>query len=238
MLTRCLIVALLLSLLFSGARCFAQRSTSVKPPSKSTTIGSRKQARLLDPAIDVSSYPHHSVGIKIGDPIAFSYKFYANERVSFVIDIGRAGRGLYDKYYREKFSDYTSIDTFANAASSLKYLTHHATRDVVGEVKFLYHVFKSDVPVGMQPYLGVGWQWKNTSLSYTYLYNSPAVENRPGTFHRRRLTMGPQILAGIEYWYQKVPVAVFLELEFFRDIQADPGWHRFEGGLGLRYIFK
>jgi hypothetical protein len=28
-----------------------------------------------------------------------------------------------------------------------------------------------------------------------------------------------------------------MEVEFFTDVQADPGWRRFEGGVGLRYVF-
>jgi hypothetical protein len=49
--------------------------------------------------------------------------------------------------------------------------------------------------------------------------------------------MGPQIVGGIEYAYFQLPLSAFMEVEFFTDVQADPGWQRFEGGVGLRYIF-
>ena len=42
---------------------------------------------------------------------------------------------------------------------------------------------------------------------------------------------------GIEYAYFNIPISAFMELEYFTDIQADPGWSRFEGGVGLRYVF-
>lgn len=214
----------------------AQRN-SQKVSTKPRTIGSKKQARLLDPEIDNSRFPYHGFGIKLGDPFALSYKFYADKKFSFVIDIGKTGTGLYNKYYREKFYDYTSADTFAVSGSSIRYLTHKATADIVGEAKFLYHLSTDHLPTGLQPYVGLGWQWKNTTLRYSYLYNSPTVENSPGVFSRNRLTMGPQLVLGLEYAYFKVPVSAFLEMEYYRDVQADPGWHRFEGGVGLRYIF-
>ena len=49
--------------------------------------------------------------------------------------------------------------------------------------------------------------------------------------------MGPHLVAGIEYAYFQLPISAFLEVEYFTDILADPGWKRFEGGVGLRYIF-
>jgi hypothetical protein len=49
--------------------------------------------------------------------------------------------------------------------------------------------------------------------------------------------MGPQVIIGIEYAYFQIPISAFMELEYFMDVQADPGWQRFEGGVGLRYIF-
>jgi hypothetical protein len=49
--------------------------------------------------------------------------------------------------------------------------------------------------------------------------------------------MGPQVAVGIEYSYFSIPISAFMELEYFTDIQADPGWTRLEGGVGLRYVF-
>ena len=43
---------------------------------------------------------------------------------------------------------------------------------------------------------------------------------------------------GIEYAYFSLPVSAFMELEYFTDMQTDPGYARIEGGVGLRYIFQ
>jgi hypothetical protein len=228
---------ILLVVIFSvGGSALAQRAGGAKGKARHS-IGSRKQGRLLDPKSDRGSFPYHSMGIKLGDPFAVSYKFYGHERFSFTIDFGRAGTGLYNRYYREKFSDYSQADTFSTSDSFVQYLTHKVKRDVVGEAKFLYNLEGDDISPGLQLYFGVGWEWKSTRLQYNYLYNPGSAEAQAGTLDRARLTMGPQVVAGIEYAYFQIPISAFMELEYFTDVQADPGWHRFEGGVGLRYIF-
>ena len=109
---------------------------------------------------------------------------------------------------------------------------------MIGEVKLLYHVNVEPISPGLQFYLGAGWEWKSTKIQYDYTYmESMGGEKKFGRVNRSRLTMGPQAVAGIEYAYFKIPISAFMELEYFTDIQADPGWSRFEGGVGLRYIF-
>jgi len=34
-----------------------------------------------------------------------------------------------------------------------------------------------------------------------------------------------------------LPVSAFMEIEVFTDILEDPGWSRFQGGVGLRFVF-
>jgi hypothetical protein len=88
-------------------------------------------------------------------------------------------------------------------------------------------------------YLGGGWEWKRTRLQYDYTYTTGDFRNVDefGRFERSRVTMGPQLVMGIEYAYFSIPISAFMELEYFSDIQVDPGVTRLEGGVGLRYIF-
>ncbi|HYG02399.1 MAG TPA: hypothetical protein VD927_08125 [Chryseosolibacter sp.] len=231
----CITACVFATVLLSCGHVSAQKQH--QPKIKTGSIGSKKQAKLLDHDAHKGGLTYQGIGFKLGDPFGFTYKFYADKKFSFVIDIGRVSAGLYNRYYREKFEDYMSIDTFTTDNASVQYITHKAKNDIVGEAKFLYHLEVSNITAGLQPYVGIGWQWKNTRLIYNYLYHSQAVEARPGEFTRKRLTMGPQIILGVEYAYFELPLSAFLEIEYFRDIQADPGWHRFEGGVGLRYIF-
>jgi hypothetical protein len=180
-------------------------------------------------------YPHHGVGIKVGDPIAASYRFYITEKYSIGGEFGRAASSLYNRYYTNAFDEYVDSDTFMTSDASVSFLSHRVRRDLMGEVKFVYHFGK--VSSGLRFFLGVGWQFKSTRITYSYLYNNGTIENAPGTFERRRLTMGPVIAGGVEYSYKDIPIKAFMDIEYYSDVQIDPGLHRFQGGVGLRYIF-
>lgn len=198
------------------------------------------KAKIICPAFDNSKYPFHGLGFKLGDPFAVTYKFYPNKRLSFAFDVGKAASGLYNRYFREKFNMYVREDTLPSSESSLVYLTHRVKSDLIGEVKVLYHIDGKRISDGLQAYAGVGWEWKRTQLVYDYQYIQGASQQQEdpfGSFERNRVTMGPQFVLGIEYAYFSIPISAFMEVEYFTDVQADPGWQRFEGGVGLRYIF-
>jgi hypothetical protein len=195
------------------------------------------KAKIICPVFENSKYPYQGIGFKLGDPFALTYKFYTTEKFAIAIDFGKTASGLYNRYFRGKFTQYAESDTFATSEASLRYLTHTVKSDLTGEVKFLYHFDARKISPGLQAYVGAGWEWKNTQIDYDYLYNNGVDENQFGRFKRSRLTMGPQFVVGIEYAYFQIPVSAFMELEYFTDIQADPGWQRFTGGIGLRYIF-
>jgi len=201
-----------------------------------------KKAKIICPVFIHDRYPYHGVGFKFGDPLALTYKFYPNKRFSLALDFGKAASGLYNDYFRDKFNSYVRKDTFATGESTLGYLTHRVRSDLIGELKVLYHVDAQKISDGLQVYAGAGWKWRNTELKYDYEYRQgdtalPASDPF-GSFYRNRMTMGPQFVGGIEYAYFRIPVAAFVEVEYFTDLQADPGWNRFEGGVGLRYIFN
>lgn len=184
-----------------------------------------------------TQFPHHGLGFKLGDPLAITYRFYVNQQFSFGMDFGAAASGLYNRYFRGKFDSYIHSDTFRTSDASIEYSSHKVKSDLVGEVKFVYHIDVTRLSPGLQLFIGGGWEFKDTSIDYVYVYRNGSIENLPGIFRRKRLTMGPQLTAGIEYGYKKIPVTAFMEIEYYTDIQVDPGWHRFEGGVGLRYAF-
>jgi hypothetical protein len=196
------------------------------------------KAKTLCPVFETSRYPYQGIGIKLGDPFAITYKYYFNDRIAVAVDVGKASSGLYNRYFREKFDEYVVTDTFSTSEASIEYYTHKVLSDLIGEIKLLYSFDASKVAPGLQAYLGAGFEVKNTKLQYDYTYQeSLAAEDEFGRFERTRFTMGPQAVVGIEYAYFKIPISAFMELEYFYDVLADPGWSRVEGGVGLRYIF-
>ena len=231
-----------LMILVTSSCVYAQRSGKVSKSRfrYSTPKVRGNKAKIICPIFTNSKYPFHGLGFKFGDPFAVTYKFYPNKRFSFAADVGKAASGLYNRYFREKFSFYVMEDTLADG-SALVYLTHRVRSDLIGELKVLYHVDGKRISDGLQGYVGLGWEWKRTRLQYDYQYfeggNNPATSDPFRSFERNRVTMGPQVVLGIEYAYFRIPISAFMEVEYFNDVQADPGWQRFEGGVGLRYVF-
>lgn len=198
---------------------------------------SRGKALIMCPIFEESKYPYQGIGFKLGDPFAFTYKFYPSKHWAFALDAGKAASGLYNKYYRDIFNGYIP-DTLGNSNDKkITYLTHKATADWFLEAKFLYQWDAEKISKGLQLYVGAGWQWRNTSLQYDYLYESGRFDSRTGRFSQNRFTFGPVVLVGFEYSYFTLPVSAFIEVELFTDTYIDPGFQKLQGGVGLRYIF-
>ena len=197
---------------------------------------SRAKARVVCPVFEDSQYPYHGLGIKVGDPFAITYKFYPSKSIGFVIDGGKAASGLYSKYYRENFDNLTEPDTLTSD-QSINYLSHIVNSDYVVEAKLLFQRDASKLLKGLQWYLGAGWQWKSISIQYEYQAILSFDRNEIGTFDESFSAMGPVAVVGIEYSYFTIPIAAFMEIEWFTDIANDPGWQRLQGGVGLRYVF-
>lgn len=239
-----LILVVFLGLFLATTESFSQRSRGRSSYSSgksngSKMFGGKKQSRLACPLFDNSQYPFQGVGIKLGDPFAITYKFYLSEHFGIALDFGKAASGLYNRYYRERFNEYIDVDTAQNGQVS--YLTHKAKSDWVGELKFLWHLDAKGITPGLKIYFGVGPEIKSTQLEYKYIYSNNVNNgnfNQLGQFNRKRSTFGPQVSLGIEYSYFQIPISAFMEVELFNDVSLDPGWRRFEGGAGLRYIFK
>ena len=191
------------------------------------------------PIFHASKYPYQGIGLKFGDPLALSYKFYPNKNWSFAADAGKASSGLYSKYYRSIFKGYTP-DTLSTE-QSITYLAHKANTDWLVEAKFLYQWDAEKISKGLQLYAGLGWQWKLTRLTYDYTYENKladgTTDSKFGKFTERRFTYGPVVILGFEYSYFSLPISAFIEIEGYTDALIDPGYKHFQGGVGLRYIF-
>jgi len=196
------------------------------------------KARIICPIFKESRYPYQGIGIKLGDPFALTYKFYASKHFAFAADVGKAASGLYNRYYRDKFVTYLP-DTLKKD-QSITYLTHKAVSDLFIETKFLYQWDADKISKGLQFYAGLGWQWRNTELQYDYNFNDRKFNQDDGKFgklNKTRFTYGPVAVIGFEYSYFSLPVSAFIEIQGFTDALLDPGYTRFQGGIGLRYVF-
>lgn len=235
-----LIIAVSLFLVTCGEGfCQEARHTNLKRSAKNRNLRapsiSKAKSRVICPIFENSHHPYQGIGMKLGDPLALSYKYYPNKHFAFAADLGKVASGLYSKYYRKQFASYLP-DTLTGE-KSIKYLTHHALRDLYFEAKFLYQWNADNISKGLQFYTGVGWQWRSTKLAYDYIYENGPFVNQLGKFNRSRFTYGPTAIVGFEYSYFSLPLSAFIEIEWFTDTLLDPGYNRFQGGVGLRYIF-
>jgi len=227
----------ILSLLTSAVICHAQVRKSIKSGTFRQPVVSRNKAKVMCPIFETSQYPYQGIGFKMGDPLALTYKFYPNKNWAFAADGGKAASGLYNKYYRNAFETYLPDSLIES--ESISYLSHKANSDWFLEAKFLYQWDAQKISKGLQLYAGLGWQWRSTKLTYDYLYEDtgPSQENNLRKFSRNRFTYGPVGVLGFEYSYFSLPISAFIEIEWFTDVLLDPGYQRFQGGVGLRYVF-
>jgi hypothetical protein len=229
---------LFILLVLGVSTCVAQGRKSVRSTGYKVHQVSRSHARIMCPIFAESQYPYQSIGVKMGDPFAVTYKYYPSKHWAFAADAGRAASGLYNKYYRGLFKTYLP-DTLTGE-QSIQYLAHRAPKDLFVEAKFLYQWNADKISKGLQFYVGAGWQWRNSGLEYDYSFsesNDPGSDGSFGSFPQKRFTYGPTILTGLEYSYFSIPLSAFIEIEWFTDVLLDPGYQRFQGGLGLRYVF-
>lgn len=224
----CLVVAI------SG---YSQRSISGTRKTKSYTRPtnkhspfrmSRSKSKVVCPVFEDNGFPYHGIGIKVGDPFAFTYKYYANKHIAVAADFGRSASGLYSKYYSELFHEFQPL--------SSKYYSHKVKSDWVGEVKVLYQIAIDKISPGLQLYVGGGWEVRNLTIQYDYFADEEGISKNFQDQYDR-MTQGVQGVFGIEYSYFKLPVSAFMELEYYYDVVKDPGWTKIQGGVGLRYVF-
>jgi hypothetical protein len=224
-------MSLLLSLAADAQVKKSVRSSSFRVPSVS-----KSKARIVCPIFQNSQYPYQGLGIKLGDPFAATYKYYPNKHWAFALDAGKAASGLYNRYYRNSFSSYLP-DTLSGE-QAIRYLSHRALTDWLVEAKFLYQWDAEKISKGLQFYVGLGWQWRSTNLEYDYFFDDgPFGDNRLAKFRESRFSYGATGVLGFEYSYFSLPLSAFIEIEWFMDALLDPGYQRFQGGVGLRYVF-
>ncbi len=227
-------LALIAILILAGLGAFAQTKSS-RSSRYSVPRVSKSKAAVMCPIFIESKYPYQGIGLKLGDPFALTYKYYPSKHWAFAADAGKAASGLYNKYYRNAFNTYLP-DTLSGQ-QSMKYLAHKALADWFFEAKFLYQWDAEKLAQGLQLYAGAGFQWRSTKLQYDYLYENGPFESKMGQFTENRFTFGPVALVGFEYSYFTLPISAFIEIEWFTDTLIDPGYNRFQGGVGLRYVF-
>lgn len=173
------------------------------------------------------------IGVKVGDPVGNTFKVYFLKRFAFEAVVGNTTSGLYSQFIREQFEVDPQFDT-------LRYLGHAKRFSVSGQARVLIH---NPLPeaisgeAGIDWYLGLGWNVRTLKIEYTYdTGDDSPISYMIGKSTVTHVLYGPDVILGFEYVLPELPLAAFAEAGMFYDI-AIVHEFKFEGGLGLRYIF-
>ena len=188
-----------------------------------------KKTAIICPVFEIDEYPYQSIGFKAGDPFAVTYKVYVNKNFSFAADFGLPALGLYGRRYIRNFDIDPDYDT-------LTYYSHDINSNYVVSLK-LEAYNEGPFIKGLYWYYGVGWQIRYSDLNYGYNYEVGLNIRRFGVLNESGRTMGPEAVLGIEYSYFDLPISAFVEVNGYYDINQLEGWSKFQGGVGLRYVF-
>lgn len=170
-------------------------------------------------------------GIRFGEPISATYKDFFSDYFSWEVLVGR-GRPASDRYYKNLFD--------SNLPTELaSYVNHEADPGVVLQARIAYHEDIStalSIPGGyLLAYGGIGAQLRGNRVRYSYF-----DESRPEDFQvemKTDLVFGPELFGGGEFYFNEIPIAISLEMGALIQLINQPGHLRYQGGLGVRYLF-
>jgi hypothetical protein len=171
---------------------------------------------------------HQAIGLRLGEPLGFTYKRYLPGNKALEFGLGTAPKGWSKNYYRNSFEDRYDNDDVVNVKvkSTLflqgRYLIHYPIPAEGIEGKFNW-------------YWGFGAVLKSAKVEYLY---RKEVGNTNQTFKRNRndIDFGPELIGGLEYTFEDAPVSIFGELSLFLEL-TDRTNFRLLGGAGARFNF-
>lgn len=172
------------------------------------------------------------IGIRLGEPLSITMKKFVDDH--FAIEGMFGGAGAFNaRYYQRSFEN--------NRPSSNSFYAGHSTRSILSfNLRGIYHEDITDffgIDLGyLLGYGGLGAQLRSTQVDYSYT-DPPRNPNALFRETRTNLDFGPEIFGGAEYYFDDLPLSVFIEAGLFMELLDRFGHLRFQGGVGVRYIF-
>jgi len=171
----------------------------------------------------------NSVGIRLIDPMGVTYKRYTTHKKAIEVGIGTIPDGWLDVYYRESFDHRDKYEDMMFRSSQ-----RNSTIYLFGRLLMQNNIPVVDLKGTLEWYWGVGVVFKTAEVKYEY--STPAEPYEYFTDKRTDIDIGPDLIGGLEYTFEKVPVTLYTELSLFLEI-ADRTNIRALGGIGGRYRF-
>jgi hypothetical protein len=172
------------------------------------------------------------IGLRLGEPFSITYKKFLDDNIAIEGMFGGAG-AFSSQYYQKSFEN--------NRPSPNAFYAGHSTSNILSfNLRGAYHEdFTDDLNIEqgyILGYAGVGAQLRTAQVDYAYTDSSIS----PNTVFRETRTnvdFGPEVFGGAEYYFDDLPMSVFAEMGLFMELLDRFGHLRFQGAIGLRYIF-
>ncbi len=181
----------------------------------------------------LSQAQERSVGLRLGEPFAITFKDFISDEFSFEVMLG-SGSVNGNSYYQRDFENNPPN-------SSAFYISHGAKKGISLNGRMAYNEDITDIFSIEQGYLlgygGAGVQFRTTQVIYNYSTDNPQNSSPILQEDRTNVDFGPEAFAGAEYYFSDLPLNIFIEAGLFLELLDRVGHIKGQGGIGIRYIF-
>ncbi|RAW03052.1 hypothetical protein [Pseudochryseolinea flava] len=171
---------------------------------------------------------HNGLGIRIGEPMAITFKRYLPSNRALEFMIGTAPNVFASTYYEKQFN---------RLYDDLEYKDHE-TRSVfytAARYLFQFQVPTEGIEGKLDWYVGFGGVIKTARVEY--FYRDFDINGRDiFSTKKRDFDVGPEAIGGLEFTLQNIPLVVFGEMSFFFEVSNRASMRVFPG-IGARYSF-
>lgn len=168
------------------------------------------------------------IGIRVGAPMAITYKIYLPQSRAVEFGLGALSNGWYDNYYKKSFASYHKFNRYS-------YLSHRVRSAIYLQSRYL---LQNEIEIeGMMGrldwYWGLGALVKFANVDYRYRDEAGNTLSRSSA----DFDFGPEGIVGMEYTFEDIPLTIFGEFSLMIEILDRPGILRGLSGVGVRYNF-
>jgi hypothetical protein len=174
----------------------------------------------------------HSLGIRLGDPLGITYKQYLPNNRALEFIVGSAPKNWHGRYYK------TSFDHFSRYDDDI-YESHTVKSTISFQGRYLFHhniAMEGPAAEGkLDWYWGVGGMLRVAKVRYYYQQRSLPFAHENDL--RTDLNLGTDLIGGIEYTFEDIPLTLFADFSLFIEFADRPGAVKLLGGTGARLNF-
>ena len=189
----------------------------------------------------VFSQGNTAVGLRLGDPMAFTFKKYLDNDNAWQINLGSSRWFRNNSYYKGEFGDWYN-DEGLNY-TQYEYLNVEKSFPLAIQAHYIFNneitEWDLDGEGRLFWYWGFGGQLNYQTFIYDFRYKVSGDPNWYFDDSERvyDVAFGADVILGSEFIFSEIPLSVFAEIGLFTEIIEDPFFIRFQGGVGARYHF-